>query len=208
MKPLFAFLLALAVAIPALSSPTNLPNGVGIGTTSAGTYTVLTGVATVDKEIKLANMYANDGKTALGVSAITASFYVAKALSYTAVVIPATVGSNAFVQIRVPKNYRSGGVLVLRGWHSTVTNTAKLAADVQVQTLNGLTQSAVVIGTAVNIPATAGLYMKEITLTNAAVYSPGGMAAWNIQRSAGTDGVFNVVDAVFRYRPYGALDGQ
>lgn len=208
MKHLFAFLLALGLTIPALASPTNLPSGVGVGTTSAGTYTYLTGSAAVKKSIALTNIYATDAKTALGTSAITASFYLVKALSFTAAVIPAAVGANSYIQTRIPDNYLSDGVLVLRGWHSTVTNTATVAADVQVQVPNSLTNSAVTVGTPVAIPSTAGLYVTDIVLTNAATYKPGSLAAWNIKRTAGTDGVFNITEVYFRYRPFGVLDGQ
>jgi hypothetical protein len=207
-------LVPLAMAADETRAHTNYGvGGVGVGNPES-TYLVLTGVATVNVDIPLQAILTSSYLPVTSATVSTTSMYVGGATGLTntpAIFIPSQPASvEAVITHRIPKNYKSGGVLVLRV-HTSGTVTAQgisFTADVYRNAPNSATITTKSPGSVVNVPTTANIQINDLSMANAATFLPGDTAAWHIT-VAGTDAVTRqIVGAYFKYRPHGALDGQ
>lgn len=205
-------LLLVGAASPALASisSTNF-SSIGVGSVSGGTYSVVTGVATVKHGIPLQSIMLST-YAGPGVSVITTDLYVAGATGLTntpAVTFPSQPASTVgVVTFRVPDNYLSGGVLrALVHASSTVTaNGISVTANAFKVTPDGLTATSQYDGTVVNFPTTANTTVNDLALTNANItFSPGDLVTYKVA-IAGTDAVTRqILGLYFSYRPYGVF---
>lgn len=212
--------LAIATRLPAAnatnpSSYTNLYGGVGVGSVSGSTYMVLTGVAEQYTEIPLTSILTGtNGTTALADTAITTGLYVANptnlTLSAEAIFFPAeTDAAIARIRVRVPKNYRSGGRLVL-DLHTAVTYTANLtvtATAVQYP-VGGLTNTTLVslTGTYVGTSAPSNIAPVSFSFPVGLTVTPESVATYHVKKAGAL--VLQITGARYYYRPWGVIDGN
>lgn len=214
MKKILSLVLALGLmastAMAGYSDNTNFGT-VGVGSPSAGTYVVLSGVATVKHSIPLQSILIST-YAGPGVAVITTDLYVAGATGLTntpAVTSPSQPASVvAVVPFRVPDNYLSGGVLrALVRASSTVTAAGiSVTANAYKNTPGSADDGVIKAGTVVNFPVAASTVTQDLALTNSNItFAPGDLITYKIT-IAGTDAVTRqILGLYFSYRPYGVF---
>lgn len=144
--------------------------------------------------------------TSIANGAVNVAVLQATGISRTAAVFPpSTASTNAInVSFRVPENYKANGqILVVYNMAGTADTTCALRADVETQSVNSLTSTAIVNGTAVTVgTVAAGSQLTTAILTNAATYFSNQQVGVTISRTSGTTSACNVVDVIFEYSPY------
>lgn len=206
----------LAGQLQASSAYSNFPSGVGVGTESASTYTYMTGVAEVWKEIPvLGNVFTgSNGTTALADTAITTGLFVKQLTGLTnnaGVAFPVELDTAvASIPFTVPLNYRSGARIVL-GWHANSTFTAgalSFTASAYVNDFFSTTTTAVTAGTVVQLNTVAAhrLVTQTATISSLSV-NPLSTVTLKISK-VGTLVEPQLTRAWFVYRPGGFLDGR
>ncbi len=197
----------------AYSSNTNF-GAVGVG--SGSSYTVLSGVAEAIKEVDLNSiMQGTDGLTTIDGSVITTALYVANptnlTLSAKAIFYPSQVDTGIMrIKVRVPKNYRSGGILHL-AVHTAVTYTANLtitASAVQYPIGSGVTNTTLVglAGTYLGTQASSVNPPADLSFPVGLTLTPGALATYHVVKAGAL--ILQVVDVWWTYRPFGVINGN
>jgi len=204
-------LLLAAAPLAASSSVTNLPGGIGIGSVSGGTYSVLTPVSTVKMNIPLQSMVDNVSYLPITLAtAVTTAIYMGQATGLTnhaAIIFPSQPASLVGVlQFRVPGNYYSGGTLyaIVHASSTVTTYGVSVTADVYYNDLDSTTVTTKAAGTVVQFPTTANVRLNTLALTNSSItFKPNQLVTYKIT-VAGTDAVTRqFLGFYFQYRPWG-----
>jgi hypothetical protein len=196
------------------SANTNF-GSIGVGSVPSSTYTYLTGVSEVWDELPLTNILTGANlTTVLAGTAITTGLYIGQVTGLTnnaAVVFPAEVDTGiAAISYTVPHNYRSGGRLVVAAHTGAAITLGQLSltASVALNSFNSATTTALVAGTALQVPTLAEVRFLTITPTiTGATYTPHQAARFLLQKTGSTT-TLQLVRAWFVYRPGGVLNGQ
>ncbi len=196
------------------SSNTNF-GSVGVGSVGLGTYTVLSGVAERFQEIPLVSiMTGTNGTTALADTAITTGLYVANPTNLSnsagAVFYPAeTDAAVARIRVRVPKNYMSGGRLIL-DLHTAVTYTAELTITARAYQypVGGLTNTTGVFltGTRVGSSAPSTIAPVAFSFPVGVTVVPESVITYQVSKAGAL--ILEVTGARWAYRQFGITDGN
>ena len=209
MKKLILALAVFLAPVFAVAAQTNFPGGIGVGTSGASTYIVLTGVATTTVEIPVGSWH-NGEYTDLSSPAKTLNAGIGAHVSHTAATFAALAAAEHIsmtAQVTVPANIKANQSGTLYGEFTTSasdTATSVTAAVLINRPGSAFTWTATA-DSAIVVPSTSATTPVTVQLNDNETYSPGDEVNIIINRTAGSTATLYLRRLYLKLVPYSIM---